>query len=420
MPPEGDDVDLNAYLGDAARESSPIRKAAKEARDDAGTQGAGKDETGKGESTLLEGRQAARRFAPNKPAEESEDLDEDKSDRAGKGAGDESDKGSETGEDDDEQEEGKGTDDEQGGDEEDEDEEEGDAAKGEGHSVEIPTVQALESNGEKGTVLELTGLPQEFADEIRAHLKRSARLNEVQAQVQELEQSETVATFFESHPLSGMHWIEKEQPETAKKFVESWMLRHPADALATVKSFKLDSADKELLAEKAKNAQREAEDAIGQGVNGITEQRSMRQFANMAAVVLDDLAGRMQLSGQDREEFIEYSRIRITKASQARQQAGQSRVLSKQELLNQIQPVVKRFLGHSLEASDQGANGKGKGKGKTKGKDGKADLDRRAAITDRMQRSRGGGSTFRGAGTQRKTAAGSDLASKIAEYKKGR
>src|SRR5258708_2792573 len=290
-PPMDGEQDLELETGSGAA-LSPLKERLEQFRtsdDDGRPAPAGKQPTGTGggageeeEDDVVEQTPVPRRGEGDEAIEEVEETDQERQAREAREAA--------------ETDEGKAAREAR--------EAEGEAERGKGaqgrplRSIEIRTF-----DGEKTSTLIIDGLPQEYHDSIQNHVRRSLRLEHVERRLGESKKQEAVAQFYTTDPLNAMRLVDRDMPEMSAAFVENWIQQHPKEAAEYIgKHFPADR-NKETLSLQAKLAAREAKDELDQSWNRVQSRTKHQDFADNASRLVQDLAGPLQLGGEDRDVF---------------------------------------------------------------------------------------------------------------------
>lgn len=168
-----------------------------------------------------------------------------------------------------------------------------------GFEVEMP--QPLPGGGENKLVLE--GLPQEYADTMKFHLKRSAELPQVQAERDELREKATVADFFQTNTLEAMHFAARERPQMAEAFVESWLRQNWRTVPTIIEKLGIGKADERTMDAEAKLAARETGDQIAAGMSSLSQRTQVQTYVNELDAHVREISRSLGITGKDAEHF---------------------------------------------------------------------------------------------------------------------
>jgi hypothetical protein len=267
---------------------------------------------------------------------------------------------------------------------------EGTDGAGETFALDFLNVAALKDpKSPHAAVLHLEGLPQDYRDSIAAHVKRSQQFDQVSQRLEKARELETVARFYQADPLNAMRLVAVEKPELATEFVTDWVLQNPKATLALIRQHKLDGDDPEKLELRGQLAQKKMLDALGEAYSGVQSQTAHAEFLEQAGATIDELVEPLALEGDDQRVFADAAAATVQRVMAERRAQRQSPYLGKAELIDLLQPLVKRFAGGT-----EAANGKAT---KPKPKAGKKpqltreEMIAKAKRTDTLRRQQGGG-----------------------------
>lgn len=223
---------------------------------------------------------------------------------------------------------------------------EGEAApEVEGVSVTIPTANADGSKGPAGAgEWTVEGLPQEAADAMRYHIKRSAQVDRLKQQVTETRQQAGIADFYTKQPLLAAQLIEKEKPDVAKQFVAGWMKRNWRDTTSIIAEMGLGQADERILDAESRAAKLEAEQQIADGYRTLTSATRTRDYVQGVDETVQGVLEPLRLSPEDKQDLELLIGNKISAVHQERSQAGRDPFLTPTEVLDTIQPLVGRYV----------------------------------------------------------------------------
>lgn len=160
-----------------------------------------------------------------------------------------------------------------------------------GHTVDMPIVR----EGQEDDVVTLTGLPQETADNLKHHFKRSARVAGLEAQLAESQQDSTTIEFMQQNPEDAMHWMEQAQPEAGQNFARSWIARNPEAALDVIAELRLTEMDPETMKIRSENERLRTENRIRDSQMKFDTTARARSFSSQAGGVIRQLATTLNL-----------------------------------------------------------------------------------------------------------------------------
>lgn len=167
-------------------------------------------------------------------------------------------------------------------------------------SVDVP----VKLEGGREDVLQVEGLPQEFADGIRYHVKRSTRdVPKLEAKVEALRPEAEVGTFVKQRPLEAMHLLATEQPDAAQRFVESYLVQNWRSIGPLIAKIGVGATDERSLDIQAQLAQRDARDAVLSGVQATRGHSTVQDYVNDLSAQAQEIAQGLGLQGQDHEDF---------------------------------------------------------------------------------------------------------------------
>lgn len=225
----------------------------------------------------------------------------------------------------------------------------------EGFSVTMPTANADGSKGPAGAgELVLDGLPQEHADTLKYHLKRSARLTTVEKQVSEVRERAGIGDFFTKQPLHAMELVAKEKPELAQQFVERWGKANWRQLAELVGKLGLGNTDERILDAEATVARRDAADAIQKGYQDLTYAARAQDYVQGVDDTVQGVLEPLRLSADDKRDLELLIGNRISEVHAQRKQAGRDPFLQPSEVLETIQPIVARYASRTVAAPTPG------------------------------------------------------------------
>jgi len=221
------------------------------------------------------------------------------------------------------------------------------AGEDEGHALVVPML-----DGESGDTLTIEGLPQEYHDQMQGHLKRSARIPELEGRIDNLRDFQAVAAFVDEQPLSAMLNIDKTDKKAdapagvGEKFTQLWLLRNPTAALNMIERMGLgdpEAVDAEKLKLRAENAEMKTDQAIQEGMDAQQGTVVRQQFIDEAEAVILSVMAELKLNDGDAADFKEVAGTRLGRVFRERSGKGQDPKMNRAQMLTEIQPVLRRF-----------------------------------------------------------------------------
>lgn len=144
--------------------------------------------------------------------------------------------------------------------------------------------------------LNLEGVPQEAADAMRFHIKRSAEVPQLKETVAAAQEDMATVQFLRENPAEGLFMLEKLAPQAAVGFVRSWLERYPQEAVKLVTDLRYDvDLDPYTVETRARAAKVEADQRTDKGAQVYQQRAQEQRFVTDARAVLNDVAATLQL-----------------------------------------------------------------------------------------------------------------------------
>lgn len=146
--------------------------------------------------------------------------------------------------------------------------------------------------------LNLEGVPQEAADAMRFHIKRSASVPRLEEAVTAAQEDVATVQFLREHPTEGLFMLEKLAPQAAIGFVRSWLERYPEQAAKLVTDLRydqFDAVDPYTVQTRARAAQMEAAQRTEQGAAQYQKTAQEQRFVAESRAVLTETLATLQL-----------------------------------------------------------------------------------------------------------------------------
>ena len=252
------------------------------------------------------------------------------------------------------------------------------------------TIPAIAKKGGRANVnLELEGLPQEYHDLLQGHINRSQQLDVVQDQLETAREHETVARFLESQPLAALLMVDQEDREKASpsnigaQFVELWLKQNPKPGIELVHKLKYDDPDEldqDSLRDKAEAAQLRVEKKVQEGLTKQSQLALVHQFISDTGAIIRSVAIEMKLDDDDLADFASMCGQKLKRVFDERVSKNQDPRIPKADVLNLLQPAIRRFSG------EPSSGGKKKGSDKDPAKR----MKRKASVAERHLKVGGG------------------------------
>lgn len=249
---------------------------------------------------------------------------------------------------------------------EDEDAEEGDddASPAKTFTVSVPV---LGRSGDEEQTLVLEGLPQEFHDQLKAHLKRSAEYDGLAERLQEAEQYQTASDFVTRQPLAAMLMLDQNDRESGagknigERFTKFWMQQNPEAAIKLIRDLRYDDPDRldpDVLKERAEAANLKVADAVRKGLAQQSGHTRTAQWTNEVRDVLRGAAAELGLDAEAQEDFMNLAIGNIGRESRRQKTLGRDPLLNRTEVVKQVQRAMQRFVTPGSPNGEGGKKGK--------------------------------------------------------------
>lgn len=177
------------------------------------------------------------------------------------------------------------------------------------------TVEFPAPPGSRDTALLRVSYPtQEAADRAKFHVKQSARVPQLEQELESAQQDRAMLDFFEQRPVEGFTLLATKKPESASRWLRHRVMSDPADVISALEELGYavqPQKDPETIQYRSELARRDLLDEARQSEAAHVETTTLRQFNATGGAVIREVAAAtgMELGppGQPTEDFLVFA-----------------------------------------------------------------------------------------------------------------
>lgn len=208
--------------------------------------------------------------------------------------------------------------------------------------LDVPTPPRLNAEGKKESgVLKMKVGSQAEADNVKFHVKRSAQLDSVQAELQERQADRTTLDFFDTKPVEGFAYLAQAKPNAARSFVTEYLLANPtlaAEVLGPAGYTVTAAKDPEALAALAELASIKLRDRTHKARLSHEQTAAQQEWNHTAGMSIRDVAvtAGIDLASTDFKMFAQFASSHIAEKF--------PHGATRDELALALQPLIQRTM----------------------------------------------------------------------------